>query len=242
MNQDTRHDNIDKEELNKFEQLADSWWDTEGEYRMLHRMNPLRANYIDRGSPVAGKKVLDVGCGGGLLCEALAARGAQMTGIDMGKKALAVAKQHLTGSGLAVAYRHISSNQLAVEEPGQYDIVCCLEMLEHVTDPAAVVADCQKLLVPGGSAYFSTINRTPLSWAVAILGAEYMLGYLAKGTHNYEKLIRPSELAQWLRSVGLSLQEMQSIHYNPLNKSFSLAKNLIVNYIVYAVKPDASAV
>jgi len=229
--------NSDAAEIAKFEQLADKWWDLEGEFRPLHGMNPLRCNYIDQHSPVAERRILDVGCGGGILTEALAQRGAQVTGLDMGEAPLAVAREHARSSGLEIDYRHGTAEQLTAEQPEHYDIVTCLEMLEHVPDPASVVAACARLVKPGGAVYFSTINRTAKAWALAVVGAEYLLGLLPKGTHDYQKFIRPSELASYARSSGLELEELVGIRYNPLSKRFSLASHDVdVNYIVRARK------
>ena len=229
--------NTDPAELAKFEQLASQWWDPDGDFRSLHRMNPLRANYIDARTPVAELEVLDVGCGGGLLCEALAQRGAQVTGIDMGKKALGVARRHLqsVSSQLPIRYLQTDVAGLAAEEPGRYDVVCCMELLEHVPDPAAVVAACRTLSKPGGGLYFSTIDRTPLAWMGAILAAEYLLRLLPKGTHDYEKLIRPAELAAWARAAGLQVAELSGVRYNPLSGRFSLSQRVHINYILRAV-------
>lgn len=224
--------NADDAEIAKFERLADKWWDLNGEFQPLHGMNPLRANYIDQHSPVAERAVLDVGCGGGILTEALAQRGARVTGIDMGEAPLTVAREHAKQSGLEIDYRHGTAEQLAAEQSGHYDIVTCLEMLEHVPDPASVIAACAALVKPGGTVYFSTINRTPKAWGLAVVGAEYILGLLPKGTHDYKKFIRPSELASYARSGGLQLEDIAGIRYNPLSKRFSLAAHDVdVNYI-----------
>lgn len=229
--------NADEAEIAKFEQLADKWWDLEGEFQPLHGMNPLRANYIDQYSPVAEREVLDVGCGGGILAEALAQRGAKVTGIDMGEAPLAVARAHAAESALQIHYQQCTAEQLAAEQPGRYDIVTCLEMLEHVPDPASVIAACASLVKPGGSVYFSTINRTPKAWGLAVVGAEYILGLLPKGTHDYQKFIRPSELASYARRANLDLEDISGIRYNPLSKRFSLApRDVDVNYIVRTTK------
>jgi 2-polyprenyl-6-hydroxyphenyl methylase / 3-demethylubiquinone-9 3-methyltransferase len=230
--------NVDPQEIAKFEALASRWWDRESEFRPLHDINPLRANYIDQHSPVAGKRLVDVGCGGGILAEAMAQRGAVVTGIDMGEAPLTVAKLHQLESGIAVNYRQSTAEQLAAEEAGVYDIVCCLEMLEHVPEPGAVVAACAKLAKPGGALYFSTINRNPKSFAFAIVGAEYVLQLLPAGTHEYARFIKPSELAGWLREAGLTLQGMTGLTYNPLSKRYRLDEtDVSVNYMVRAVKP-----
>jgi 2-polyprenyl-6-hydroxyphenyl methylase/3-demethylubiquinone-9 3-methyltransferase len=225
--------NTDSAEIDKFAQLADRWWDPKGEFKPLHEMNPLRANYIDRHTPVAGCQVLDVGCGGGILSEALAQRGAHVTGIDMGEPPLEVAREHAAASQLSINYQLSTAEQWAHQHRAGYDIVTCLEMLEHVPDPASVISACAALVKPGGSVYFSTINRTPKAWGLAVVGAEYILGLLPKGTHDYQKFIRPSELAHYARQAGLYLEDLQGIQYNPLTQKFSLATGDVdVNYIV----------
>ena len=230
--------NVDPQEIAKFEALASRWWDRNGEFRPLHEINPLRANYIDQHSPVAGKRLVDVGCGGGILAEAMAQRGAVVTGIDMGDAPLAVARMHLLESGAAVEYHQSTAEQLAERESGRFDIVCCLELLEHVPDPPAVIQACAKLAKPGGALYFSTINRNPKSFAFAIVGAEHILKLLPSGTHDYARFIKPSELAGWLRDAGLVLQGMTGLTYNPLTGSYRLkARDVSVNYMVRAVKP-----
>lgn len=227
--------NVDAAEIAKFEALASRWWDTQSEFKPLHDINPLRVNYIDQRSPVAERRLLDVGCGGGILTEALARRGAEATGIDMGEAPLAVAKLHAQEAGVKVDYRQVTAEDLADEQPGQYDIVTCLEMLEHVPDPASIVEACAQLVAPGGHVYFSTINRNPKAYAFAILGAEYLLKLLPRGTHEYEKFIRPSELAGWMRAAGLELQDMTGMTYNPLSKRYKLdANDVSVNYLVHA--------
>lgn len=233
--------NVDQAEIAKFEALAARWWDRNSEFKPLHDINPLRANFIDQRSPVAGKAVLDVGCGGGILSEALAQRGAQVTGIDMGEAPLAVAELHKLESGVDVRYLRSTAEQLAAQEAGRYDVVCCLEMLEHVPDPATVVQACADLCRPGGHLYFSTINRNPKSFLFAIVGAEYVLRMLPKGTHEYRKFIRPSELASCLRQAGLQLRELVGLTYNPLTKQYTLpARDVDVNYMIHAVKPGHS--
>lgn len=238
----TAQANVDPQEIAKFEALASRWWDRNSEFRPLHDINPLRANWIDGHSPVAGKALLDVGCGGGLLSEAMAQRGARVTGIDMGEAPLAVARIHQLESGVEVDYRQSTAEDLAEELPGAFDIVCCLEMLEHVPDPAAVVAACARLASPGASLYFSTINRNPKSFAFAIVGAEYILKLLPAGTHEYRKFIRPSELAAWLRAAGLELTDMTGLTYNPITRQYRLhPRDVSVNYLVRARKPGAPA-
>ncbi|MEM9256093.1 MAG: bifunctional 2-polyprenyl-6-hydroxyphenol methylase/3-demethylubiquinol 3-O-methyltransferase UbiG [Pseudomonadota bacterium] len=230
--------NVDPEEIAKFEALASRWWDRNSEFRPLHDINPLRANYIDDHSPVAATRLVDVGCGGGLLAEAMAQRGAVVTGIDMGEAPLAVARLHLLESGLNVEYRQTTAEQLAREAFASYDIVCCLEMLEHVPDPAAVVAACADLAVPGGNLYFSTINRNPKAFMFAIVGAEHVLKLLPAGTHEYGKFIKPSELAGWMRDAGLQLTGMTGLTYNPITQRYRLSpKDVSVNYMVRAHKP-----
>lgn len=231
--------NLDADEIAKFEALASRWWDPESEFKPLHDINPLRVNYIDRRSPVAEKKVLDVGCGGGILTEALALRGAQAFGIDMGGAPLEVARLHAREQRLAINYRQITAEDLAEQEPEAYDIVTCLEMLEHVPDPASVVTACARLVRPGGTVYFSTINRNPKAYALAILGAEYLLKLLPRGTHEYQKFIRPSELTQWLRSAGLQLTDMTGMTYNPFTQTYKLnPRDVSVNYLLMAQRPD----
>jgi len=230
--------NVDPQEIAKFEAMASRWWDRNSDFKPLHDINPLRANYIDEHSPVAGKRLVDIGCGGGILAEAMAQRGATVTGIDMGEAPLAVAKLHQLESGVDVDYRRSTAEQLAAEEGETYDIVCCLEMLEHVPDPGAVVAACAALAKPGGALYFSTINRNPKSFAFAIVGAEYILKLLPAGTHEYAKFIKPSELAGWLREAGLVLGGMTGLTYNPLTRHYRLNEaDVSVNYMVRATKP-----
>lgn len=229
--------NVDQAEIAKFEALAHRWWDLDSEFKPLHDINPLRANYIDQHSPVAESKLLDVGCGGGILCEAMAQRGATVDGIDMGETPLSVAKLHLLESGLKVNYRQSTAEALAEQEPGRYDIVTCLEMLEHVPDPGSVIRACATLVKPGGDLYFSTINRNPKSYLFSIVGAEYLLQLLPKGTHDYDKFIKPSELAHWIREAGLSLEDITGMTYNPLTKHYRLNPNdVAVNYLVHVRK------
>ena len=231
--------NFDPREIAKFEALASRWWDRESEFKPLHQINPLRANWIDGHAPVAEKTLLDVGCGGGILAEAMAQRGALVTGIDMGAAPLSVAELHRLESGVEVNYRRISAESLAAEQPGSFDIVTCLEMLEHVPDPASVINACATLVKPGGHLFFSTINRNPKSYAFAILGAEYILRLLPRGTHEYSKFIRPSELANWLRDAGLELAHMTGMVYNPLTKIYRLKDGDVdVNYLVHARCPQ----
>jgi len=229
--------NVDPQEVKKFEELANRWWDANSEFRPLHEINPLRANFIDERSPVAERRVLDVGCGGGLICEALAHRGAVMNGIDAGEAPIQVAKLHLLESQLDINYRQITAEQLLEEKPEPFDIVTCLEMLEHVPDPSSVIQACADLCKPGGDLYFSTINRNPKSYLFAILGAEYLLKLLPKGTHEFEKFIKPSEMDRWLRQAGLTLVEMTGMVYNPVTKKYRLnPKDVDVNYLIHCRK------
>jgi 2-polyprenyl-6-hydroxyphenyl methylase/3-demethylubiquinone-9 3-methyltransferase len=231
--------NVDPSEIAKFEALAHRWWDRNSEFKPLHEINPLRANFIDQRSPVAEQTLLDVGCGGGILCEAMAQRGAIVTGIDMGKAPLSVANLHKLESGVEVTYQQCTAEALAEQQPGHYDIVTCLEMLEHVPDPASVIKACAELVKPGGDVYFSTINRNPKAYVFAVLGAEYVLNLLPKGTHDYSKFIKPSELAQWARHVDLSLRDMTGMTYNPISKQYRLnPDDVTVNYLVHAKKPE----
>ena len=230
-------ENLDPKEIHKFEALASRWWDPQSEFRPLHEINPLRMGYIAGLINPAGRKAVDVGCGGGILTEALRRHGAEVTGIDMAEAALAVARLHLAESGLDIEYRKCTAEQLAAEQPERYELLTCLEMLEHVPDPGSVVAACERLLKPGGLAVFSTINRNPQSWLFAIVGAEYVLRLLPRGTHEYAKLIRPAELAAWCRNAGLDLESQIGMGYNPLTKRYFLQESLAVNYIACYRKP-----
>ena len=231
--------NVDSSEIAKFEALANRWWDRNSEFKPLHDINPLRCNFIDLHSPVAEKKVLDVGCGGGLVCEGLAHRGANVTGIDMGDAPLSVAKLHCLESQLTIDYHKSTAEDFTAQHRESFDIVTCLEMLEHVPDPAAVVQACADLVKPGGHVYFSTINRNPKSYLFAVVGAEYVLNLLPKGTHDYAKFIRPSELAAWMRGAGLDLRHNTGMTYNPLTKNYKLNESdLSVNYLVHAIKSE----
>ena len=224
--------NADPIELEKFSQLAHKWWDPNSEFKPLHEINPLRLGYIDQIAGLSGKTVLDVGCGGGILTESMAGLGATVTGIDLADKSLQVAKLHLLESGKNVEYRKIAVEELAAAQPASFDVVTCMEMLEHVPDPAGVVAACAKLAKPDGHVFFSTLNRNPKSYLFAILGAEYVLNLLPRGTHDYAKFIKPSELAQWCRNAGLNVSDITGMSYNPLNKSYSLGRDTNVNYMV----------
>ncbi len=226
--------NADPQELEKFSQLAHRWWDPNSEFKPLHQINPLRLRWIDERAHLAGKRVLDVGCGGGILSEAMAALGADVTGIDLSEKALKVAQLHLLESGRQVAYRKVAVEALAREQAGMYDVVTCMEVLEHVPDPGSQVAACAALLRPGGDAFFATINRNLKAFLLAIVGAEYVLRLLPRGTHEYEKLIQPSELAAMCRSAGLNVCGMTGMTYNPLTRVYALGRDTDVNYIVHA--------
>ena len=228
--------NVDHAEVNKFEAMASRWWDPDSEFKPLHDINPLRLDYIDQRAGLAGKRVLDVGCGGGILAESMAQRGAQVMGIDMGEQPLMVAELHKLESGVEVEYRRVTAEHLAEEMPGQFDVVTCMEMLEHVPDPASVIAACAQLVKPGGQVFLSTINRNPKSYLFAVVGAEYLLRLLPKGTHDYAKFIRPSELESWTRHAGLQLKDLTGLSYNPFTRGYSLGRDLDVNYMGYCVK------
>ncbi len=230
--------NVDAAEIHKFEALASRWWDPNSEFKPLHDINPLRLDYIDQRAPLAGRKVIDVGCGGGLLSEGMAARGAQVTGIDMGEAPLTVARLHQHESGVEVDYQRITAEQMATQHPGAFDTVTCLEMLEHVPDPASVIQACADLVKPGGDIFFSTINRNPKAYAFAIVGAEYLLRMLPRGTHDYRKFIRPSEMERWARSAGLQLQNLTGMTYNPLTGEYRLGHDVDVNYLAWFRKTD----
>ncbi len=228
--------NVDPNEIRKFEELAYRWWDTESEFKPLHDINPLRLNYIDDRTHLQGKKVIDIGCGGGILAESMARRGASVTGIDMGETPLSVARLHALETQIEVDYRQISAEEMAAEAAGQFDAVTCMEMLEHVPDPASVIAACSTLVKPGGDVFFSTINRNPKAFMLAIVGAEYVMNMLPKGTHEYGKFIKPSELERWARSVGLELRNISGMTYNPLFQSYRLGKDVDVNYLMHFKK------
>lgn len=230
--------NVDNAELAKFESLAARWWDPDAEFKPLHQINPLRLGYIQERVALNGKTVLDVGCGGGILSEAMAGLGAHVTGIDLGEAPLAVARLHLKESGRNVDYRYVSAEDLAAERPATYDVVTCMEMLEHVPDPSSTVAACATLVKPGGHVFFSTINRNPKAWAFAILGAEYILNLLPRGTHEYLKFIKPSELERMCRAHGLRLAELIGMHYNPITRHYRLGPGVDVNYIAYTRRAD----
>jgi 2-polyprenyl-6-hydroxyphenyl methylase/3-demethylubiquinone-9 3-methyltransferase len=230
--------NADAQELAKFSALAHRWWDPESEFRPLHQINPLRLEWIDELAGLQGKTVLDVGCGGGILAEAMARRAAHVTGIDLAAKPLGVARLHALEAGVEnLAYREVATETLAAESPAAFDVVTCMEMLEHVPDPAAVVSACTALARPGGWVFFSTLNRNPKSFLFAIVGAEYVLNLLPKGTHEYAKFIRPSELGRWCRDAGLSLQGSRGLQYNPLTRRYWLSDDTSVNYMFACRKP-----
>ena len=232
--------NVDAQELAKFSELAHRWWDPESEFRPLHQINPLRLDWIDHLAHVAGKQVLDVGCGGGILAESMARRGGHVTGIDLAAKPLGVARLHALEAGVEnLEYREIATEALAAEAPGRFEVVTCMEMLEHVPDPSAVVQACATLAKPGAWVFFSTLNRNPKSFLFAILGAEYILKLLPKGTHEYERFIRPSELARWCRDSGLALQDSRGMEYNPLTRRYWLSGDTSVNYLLACRKPLA---
>jgi 2-polyprenyl-6-hydroxyphenyl methylase/3-demethylubiquinone-9 3-methyltransferase len=226
--------NADPQELNKFGDLAHRWWDPNSEFKPLHDINPLRLGWIDRCCGLKGKKVIDVGCGGGLLSEGMAALDARVTGVDLGEKALGVAKLHLLESGLKVDYRHIAVEDMAKTEAATFDVVTCLEMLEHVPDPASVVRACAQLVKPGGQVFFSTISRNPKAYLFAVIGAEYILNMLPRGTHDYARFLRPAELARLCREAGLSVAEVIGMNYNPLTRTYSLSNDTSINYLIRA--------
>ena len=228
--------NADPAELQKFAALAHRWWDPSSEFKPLHDINPLRLNYIDSIAKLSGKRVVDVGCGGGILSESMAQRGAEVTGIDLGEKALKVAQLHKLESGAKVDYRLVSVESLAAEQPESFDVVTCMEMLEHVPDPEAIVAACARLVKPGGRVFFSTLNRNPKSYLFAVIGAEYVLNMLPRGTHDYHKFIKPSELSAWCPAAGLDVAGMTGMSYNPLIKRYSLGGDVSVNYILHTTK------
>lgn len=238
MNQKESSTNVDAGEVAKFDALASRWWDPEGEFRPLHQLNPLRVDYVATRAALENAAVLDVGCGGGLLSEALAERGAQVTGIDMASGPLTVARLHQQQSGLKnIEYRESTAEQLAEKQPGEFDVVTCMEVIEHVPDPVSLVRACANLATPGGQVFLSTLNRTPKAYALAIVGAEYVLNMLPRGTHEYEKFIRPSELRQWCRDAGLGFAGLTGISYRPLRRDFELGADVDVNYLMHLCKP-----
>jgi len=228
--------NFDPQEIAKFEELASRWWDPDSEFKPLHEINPLRLEYIERRSSLKGKAVIDIGCGGGILTESMALKGANVLGIDMGKAPLSVAQLHKLESGAELDYQQITAEELADKEPGKYDVVTCMEMLEHVPDPSSVIAACSKLVKPDGHVFFTTINRNPKSYLFAIVGAEYIMKILPKGTHDYSKFIKPSELESWARTADLHLRELTGMSYNILSKKYSLGHEVTVNYLMHTQK------
>ena len=233
--------NADPNELDKFSQLAHRWWDPQSEFRPLHEINPLRLGWIEEQTSLSGKQILDVGCGGGILAESMAARGATVTGIDLSRKALDVARLHLLESLQQVTYREIAAEALATELPATFDIVTCMELLEHVPAPAETIAACMRLVKPGGHVFFSTVNRNIKSYLFAIIGAEYVLRMLPKGTHDFSRFIRPSELVRWAQNAGLETRELIGFTYNPLSATYRLCADCSVNYLLHTVRPVASS-
>ncbi|KUM02128.1 bifunctional 2-polyprenyl-6-hydroxyphenol methylase/3-demethylubiquinol 3-O-methyltransferase UbiG [Chromobacterium subtsugae] len=231
--------NVDELEIDKFSQLAHKWWDKDSEFKPLHEINPLRLDFIDRHASLAGKKVLDVGCGGGILAESMAQKGAQVTGIDLAKKSLKVAQLHSLESGVPIDYRCVAVEDLAAEMPGAFDVVTCMEMLEHVPDPQSVVRACAQLVKPGGWVFFSTLNRNAKAYLLAVVGAEYVLNMLPRGTHEYARFLKPSELGRMTRHAGLSLQTLSGMGYNPLTRIYSLNDDTAVNYLMATRLPAA---
>jgi 2-polyprenyl-6-hydroxyphenyl methylase/3-demethylubiquinone-9 3-methyltransferase len=229
----TQTANIDPAEIKKFEDLASRWWDKQGEFKPLHEMNPLRLNFINTGSPLENKTVCDVGCGGGILSESMALCGATVTGSDMGKAPLSVARLHALESEVDIDYQQITAEDMAQQKPSSFDIITCMELLEHVPDPASIINACYDLVKPGGSVYFSTINRNPKSYMLAIVGAEYLMKMLPRGTHDFSKFIKPSELDEWARQAGLELVNLKGISYNPFTSLFSQSQDVDVNYMVH---------
>ena len=229
--------NADELELQKFGDLAHKWWDENSEFKPLHAINPLRLNWIDGLIGLKGKRVLDVGCGGGILSESMYFKGAEVVGIDLGEKALNVAKLHQLESGAKVDYQYIAVEELATQQSASFDVVTCMEMLEHVPDPAAIITACARLVKPGGSVFFSTINRNPKAYLFAVLGAEYVLNLLPKGTHDYAKFIKPSELASWARIANLDIHSMRGMSYNPITQHYSLGDDVAVNYMIHTTLP-----
>jgi len=230
--------NVDPGEIAKFEALASRWWDKESEFKPLHDINPLRLNYIDERARLPGKRVVDIGCGGGILSEGLCQRGAHVLGIDMGEAPLSVAKLHGIETGIEVEYRQMTVEALADEQAGTFDVVTCLEMLEHVPDPGSVIKACERLLKPGGQLFLSTINRNPKAWLFAIVGAEHILKMLPKGTHEYKKFIKPSELSRYVRQAGLEFQDITGMTYHPILKEYKLDRDVDVNYLMHATKAE----
>jgi 2-polyprenyl-6-hydroxyphenyl methylase/3-demethylubiquinone-9 3-methyltransferase len=230
--------NVDQAEVHKFEQLATRWWDPEGDFRPLHELNPVRLHYLDTRVGLSGKRIADVGCGGGILAEAMAQRGASVVGVDASASSLRIARLHQLESGTQVEYRLRTAEEFAREEPGRFDVVTCMELLEHVPTPMAVVRACAQLVRPGGQVFFSTLNRNFKSYLFAILGAEYILGWLPRGTHDYGRFIRPSELDSWARLARLTLRELMGVSYHPLTRTYYLSKDIDVNYLAWLQSPE----
>ncbi|EGL56177.1 2-polyprenyl-3-methyl-5-hydroxy-6-metoxy-1,4-benzoquinol methylase [Methylophaga aminisulfidivorans MP] len=228
--------NVDLNEVAKFDALASSWWDLEGQSKPLHDLNPIRLAYIAERTSLKDANVIDVGCGGGILSEALAKSGAHVTGIDMGEMPLNIAKLHALEEGLTIHYQHITAEEMAAQNKEQYDAVNCLEMLEHVPDPASIISACAGLVKPGGDVFFSTLNRHPKAYLLAVLGAEYIMKMLPKGTHDYKRFIRPAELSAWCRQAGLKVKDVTGMNYNPLTRQFSLGNDVKVNYLIHCKK------
>jgi 2-polyprenyl-6-hydroxyphenyl methylase/3-demethylubiquinone-9 3-methyltransferase len=233
---ETKH-NIDRTEQDKFDAVASGWWDPEGPFRPLHELNPARLKFIADRAEIADQRVADVGCGGGILAESLARKGGRVTGIDVAPRVLATARLHLHESGLDIDYRQLTVEELAQESPQAFDVVTCMEMLEHVPEPLSIVRSIHALLKPGGHAFFSTLNRTPRAFLLGIVGAEYIAQLLPRGTHRYDRFIRPSELSAWIREAGLQLRDVAGLHYNPVTRSVMLGGDVQVNYLVHAIRP-----
>ena len=229
--------NIDRSEQEKFDAIASGWWDPDGPFRPLHDLNPARLKFVADRAELNGARTIDVGCGGGILAESLAGKGAAVTGIDVAPRVLATARLHLHESGHEIEYREVTVEAMAEEAAGKFDVLTCMEMLEHVPDPASVIGATARLLKPGGQAFYSTLNRTPMAFALGIVGAEHVLRLLPRGTHRYDRFIRPSELSAWLRRAGLEVRDITGLHYNPLTRSVMLGGNVAVNYLVHASKP-----
>ncbi|MDP5291138.1 bifunctional 2-polyprenyl-6-hydroxyphenol methylase/3-demethylubiquinol 3-O-methyltransferase UbiG [Oceanimonas sp. CHS3-5] len=231
--------NVDQQEIDKFEAMASRWWDMDGDFKPLHDINPLRLGWIaDKADGLFGKQVIDIGCGGGILSESLAREGAEVTGVDMGQEPLAVARLHALESGVSVHYRQATAEQMAEEQPGQFELVTCMEMLEHVPEPASVVAACARLAKPGANLVFSTINRNPKAWLLMIGAAEHLFKMVPKGTHDHRKFIRPAELCRFIEAAGLVVKDIQGVVYRPLRGDFALSRDADVNYMIHAIKPE----
>lgn len=235
-----KQSNVDPVEIQKFEELATRWWDLGGEFKALHEINPIRLNFINTGSPLTGKRALDIGCGGGILSESMARSGAQVTGIDMGKAPLSVAGLHASEAELEIEYQQITAEAFAEQQAGNFDLVTCMEMLEHVPEPESIVQACAALVKPGGDVYFSTINRNPKAYALAIVGAEYLMKMLPRGTHDYSKFIKPSELDCWARAAGLELVAIAGVSYQPFTGMFRISRDVDVNYMVHYRRPPGN--